>query len=626
MPMQSHRMINALLFGASLCFPPAISAADPLPLGHPDFVPSTERPVYYRPNNAWYPGATPPTGWHDAPAAPGQTAPPSTNILWKAPVPGWSLSHPIVVKGRVYAVGEPDFVTCWELETGKQLWQRRMMPLLCEGLPEDKAVAGQKVLDLARAMYYLNAAIIPHPSVKTNSGMRVRELTLEKLAASTLKDIPAQAATVLTTFTEHRSDCVAFADPALLAALDKDLAVIKRFQEAKDPEILLKMLVDPDTRPRHLIGACLSQLGVDIGGSWWGYVGSADSTLASDGQRIYGVFDQGQVFALDLDGRRIWAKREKGKHDNRGTFHSSPLLCNGLLLVRDLAHHPRTAVGILRALDGATGKQRWEIPFKRSNYGIPRLMRLGDTDVLISEASEHRENGALEIVRVNDGKVLGAFPPCWTDRGALLSVSGDVVAWGSAGDTGGGPNCGYRLSLAGPDRVSVTELWKQDKSDRILPGVQEFPTLMGSKGFFSARKENQIYEAQAGKIVASFPRNPQWAYQAAAIAGQHLIIQVDDGYNNPWLMKDGIAACRYVVVDIKDPIQPKVVSDGNRLGYRQPPADLIVSTYFKNLDHYSFAGCYKNSASHFALMSGPVPHGSKLLIQSSAFLYCIGTR
>ena len=54
------------------------------------------------------------------------------------------------------------------------------------------------------------------------------------------------------------------------------------------------------------------------------------------------------------------------------------------------------------------------------------------------------------------------------------------------------------------------------------------------------------------------------------------------------------------------------------------PADIIVSTYFKDFNPMDFAGCYRGSASYFAMMGGPVPVGDKLLIQSSAFLYCIG--
>jgi len=81
---------------------------------------------------------------------------------------------------------------------------------------------------------------------------------------------------------------------------------------------------------------------------------------------------------------------------------------------------------------------------------------------------------------------------------------------------------------------------------------------------------------------------------------------------------------RYVVVDLADPAKPKVVSDKNLLGHADPPADIIMKNYLAEFAPYDFAGCYKGSASHFALMGGPVPHGSRLYTQSTAFLYCLG--
>jgi hypothetical protein len=37
-----------------------------------------------------------------------------------------------------------------------------------------------------------------------------------------------------------------------------------------------------------------------------------------------------------------------------------------------------------------------------------------------------------------------------------------------------------------------------------------------------------------------------------------------------------------------------------------------------------FAGCFAGAASQFMRMGGPVPAGERLLIQTPAFLYCIG--
>jgi hypothetical protein len=81
-----------------------------------------------------------------------------------------------------------------------------------------------------------------------------------------------------------------------------------------------------------------------------------------------------------------------------------------------------------------------------------------------------------------------------------------------------------------------------------------------------------------------------------------------------------------VVIDLSDPAKPKVLSDRNLLGHKEPPADIIVKTYFPDFDPYEFTGSGQGTPSFFAAMGGPVPHGNRLLIQSSAFLYCIGEK
>ena len=135
-----------------------LSAPEPVPLGHRDFYPSPQRPVGFRGNgNACYPGATPVTEfWDGTPAEVERplmtesfgraidhrgkttakvwdvTDDKSRNIVWKARLPGWSLADPIVVGDRVFAVGEPDWLTCVDAHTGKVLWQKRVLPLQFE--------------------------------------------------------------------------------------------------------------------------------------------------------------------------------------------------------------------------------------------------------------------------------------------------------------------------------------------------------------------------------------------------------------------------------------------------------------------------------------------------------------
>ena len=54
-----HLILITTLFAGSL------SAGEPVPYGHKDFVPTPEQPVYFRQTYGYYPGATPPMEWWD---------------------------------------------------------------------------------------------------------------------------------------------------------------------------------------------------------------------------------------------------------------------------------------------------------------------------------------------------------------------------------------------------------------------------------------------------------------------------------------------------------------------------------------------------------------------------------
>ena len=620
-------------------------AAEPLPYGHSDFVPTPERPVYFRQTYGDYPGATPPLKWWegtpvlvDGEVKGGKTKlwnfadQKSKNILWKMPVPGWSLSHPIVVGNRVFAVGEPDFVTCWDLDTGKQLWQRRIMPLLCDGLPEEKAAAGQKVLDLARALWLVSGRGSTSGAQEgnfyrygPNSDRPPFDMTEEVVAKRT-----AFVDKVLRMAQKHRPDVEAFGDADLLKAVDEDIATLQSWAKAQqDADAMLALAKDHKARSTRLVSACASKFGVPFGGAWWGFCGTADSTLASDGQRIYGVFAQGQVFALDLDGKTVWLQREKSTRigTNYNPFHRSPLLFGdpagggaGLLLVRSAILPAKNAP--LRAFDTATGKLCWEAPLAPLCYAVPCLMRLPGAagkpvDVLVGNAPEDPK-GVTPVLRMTDGKILGHLPPQRIARGQMMAVFGQQVTW--VEDTG--PACSYRLRLDDAGAVVAEEVF-------AMKGFRScnFPTVAGT----TMLNNNRLVDATTGTVISTLPGR---VGDIGVVAGHHLITLATQGNwlgdnNNDAQYRrrgDRMTFGVFMVIDIKDPAKPVLVAKNNLLGYKDPAADIIVSTYLKEFDPYLFAGCYKGSASYFMMMSGPVPAGNKLLIQSSAFLYCIGEK
>jgi hypothetical protein len=113
-------------------------------------------------------------------------------------------------------------------------------------------------------------------------------------------------------------------------------------------------------------------------------------------------------------------------------------------------------------------------------------MKLAGQDLVIGDAPGKTDG--QQILRVSDGKQLGALPKHNLGRGAVMSVCGDVLTWTSASDVGGGPSCSYRLRLAGPDTVTAEKLFvlgEEEKKERIFYNQHNFPTLLGTAWLYA---------------------------------------------------------------------------------------------------------------------------------------------
>jgi hypothetical protein len=160
---------------------------------------------------------------------------------------------------------------------------------------------------------------------------------------------------------------------------------------------------------------------------------------------------------------------------------------------------------------------------------------------------------------------------------------------------------------------------KGNKAERIFYNQHNFPTLSGTAWLY----RDKWFDVVTGRQVSQLPGGVK--PDCAVMAGHYLIGLNDEAGPHGRKRDDNMALVRFTVVDMTDPAKPKLVSDRNYLGYKEPPADIIVQTYFKDFDPYAFAGCYRGTPSYVTEhMSGPVPHGNRLLVQTSAFLYCIG--
>jgi hypothetical protein len=608
----------------------AHAADKPVPVsyGHKDFVPTAEQPVSFRNNNAWYPGATPPVEWYDLPATTNGPAQPSKNVYWKAKLPGWTLAHPIVVKGRVYVTGDPDWVACFDAETGKELWKKRITLPLVDGLSEAEAAKQQVAIDLAMAMYYVSA---PWSDVGRgiNSIYDMTDLPKgkepEDPAAYVARKKEA-AVKILAMLIRHRPQVEALGDKSLLDALDKDAAMVKSAAEAPDYETYKKLFwSDGRQGPRslNLVKAVSGKYQTSLGYAWRGYLGSAETTLASDGERIYGQFTPGQMFCLDLDGKLLWARRDQGFNDGaKGrNWHNSPVLTKDLVLFIGFDATKRDPDKPLVALDKLTGKERWRtiagfpgefgITF---SYGVPLVVRLPGSDGKPVEVVVTSNRGLF--LRASDGQLLGKY-----DAPELPMIAHSLYLVGNRLLTGGlngakpNPNYAFDLKLDGPDKVVATQVYRIGDEKRG-PISEDCFFTMSDQVILGGQEHGMLYSPKDGSQIGPLgaPSGGAWV-----IAGKYMI-----GLDLKGPKHDGVRHfANYLTIDISDPAKPQIAGHG-ALGFNDPAPDLMVSEYLKDFDPHDFAGCYKGSAGQFTdRMSGVVPHGDRLYIQSAAYLYCI---
>ncbi len=135
--------------------------------------------------------------------------------------------------------------------------------------------------------------------------------------------------------------------------------------------------------------------------------GLSAPTAATDGQRVYAIFANGDLVALDMTGKRIWA-RNLGVPDNH-YGHSSSLICwNNRLIVQ----YDTNASGKLLSLDTATGNTVWDHPRKtKISWASPVLAEL---------------NGKLQIITVTSPLVYGNDFETGAELWSLECMSGEV--------------------------------------------------------------------------------------------------------------------------------------------------------------------------------------------------------
>lgn len=110
--------------------------------------------------------------------------------------------------------------------------------------------------------------------------------------------------------------------------------------------------------------------------------GHAAPTLATDGRRVYAIFANGDIIALDMDGKKIWA-RNMGSPGNHYGHASSLMLFQNILIVQyDTKTSPK-----LVGLSVSTGETLWETPRNvKISWASPTVVNTGNQSEVFTAA------------------------------------------------------------------------------------------------------------------------------------------------------------------------------------------------------------------------------------------------
>jgi outer membrane protein assembly factor BamB len=231
--------------------------------------------------------------------------------------------------------------------------------------------------------------------------------------------------------------------------------------------------------------------------------GHAASTVATDGRRVFAIFANGDLVAVDFAGRRLWGVN-LGVPDNPYGHASSPLVWRDRLIVQ---YDHRLQARVL-ALDAATGGIAWE-RFRESNvtWSSPILVE---------------REGREELVLNGNPAVAGYDPATGDELWSIPVLTGEVAV--SPAHDGGmlfAANEYARLAaiaLAGGPRI----LWEHGED---LPEVSSPLAARGLLFIANGAGVLTCLDARAGKVL--WRREFDTGFYASPVLAGGLVHLVD---------------------------------------------------------------------------------------------------
>lgn len=185
--------------------------------------------------------------------------------------------------------------------------------------------------------------------------------------------------------------------------------------------------------------------------------GFAAPTVATDGRRIYAIFANGDLAALDFEGNILWVKG-LGIPDNAYGHASSLCTYRNRVIVQFDQGEPDDEKSKLYAFDGPTGQTLWEVVRPVGNsWTTPVVGTLCGKEQLVTVA-----NPFVISYNPQDGGEWWRFDGTTGDCGPSPIIHGDLVI-------AGGEYSYYMYAIRGDGSGDVTASHKVWEAEDALP-------------------------------------------------------------------------------------------------------------------------------------------------------------
>jgi len=245
--------------------------------------------------------------------------------------------------------------------------------------------------------------------------------------------------------------------------------------------------------------------------------GLAAPTMATDGRAVFAIFATGDVIALDMSGKRLWA-RNLGVPDNHYGHGSSLIVYKDKLLIQ----YDTNRSGKLMALDTQTGTTAWETArSSKISWSSPILVNTGSR---------------TEVILTTNPNVNGYDPQTGKELWNIACLSGEV-----------GPSAGYAdgmvfaaneyAKLVGIKISATPEIvWEADEflpevsSPLAINGLVFIATTYGVFACIDAKTGEKLWDQEYGDAFYSSPIYADGKVYITDMSGKTHIVKATKDY------------------------------------------------------------------------------------------------